>query len=432
MNKKVITRYPPSPTGAFHIGSARTALYNFLFAKKYGGEFLVRFEDTDSERSDKQYEEDILSGLVWLGMKPEAPITRQSERTAVYKKYLEAMIASGKAYEAEENASKTAKVIRFKNPNREVVFTDLIRGDVTFNTTELGDFVIAKAKDQPLYHLTVVIDDAEMEITHVIRGEDHISNTPRQILLIEAMDFAVPLYAHLPLILATDKSKLSKRKDPVSITNYKEEGYLPEALINYMALLGWSPDSDKEIFDLESLVEAFDIKAVHKAGAVFDVEKLRWMNKKYMDMLSDEAFTEMLLPYVSHETIQDDLLRLYRERIRTFSEARDVEKEFNFLFETPTYDASLLNWKETPTEETVRHLKKIVSLLETQEDFSADAIKEALWEYAEKEGRGNVLWPIRFSLTGAEKSPDPFTVASLLGKDASITRLNNAISILNK
>ncbi|MEK7506432.1 MAG: glutamate--tRNA ligase, partial [Patescibacteria group bacterium] len=212
----VITRFAPSPTGNLHVGSARTALFNYLFTKKHGGTFLLRIEDTDKERSKKEFEDDILHGLSWLGISYDGEIVRQSERTVLYKTYLERIVASGAAYEAEENKDKTGKVIRFKNPNKTVAFHDLIRGDISFDTAELGDFVVAKDKETPLYHLAVVVDDHEMGITHVIRGEDHISNTPRQILIQEAIGAKRPLYAHIPLILAPDRSKLSKRHGAVS------------------------------------------------------------------------------------------------------------------------------------------------------------------------------------------------------------------------
>jgi len=282
---KIITRFPPSPTGLFHIGSARTALFNYLFAKNQGGEMILRFEDTDRERNKREFEDDILAGLEWLGIEFSGEIQRQSERTEIYKKYLNKLIEADKAYVSKEDPSVGAstelsrmssgqgkrrreEVIRFRNPGGEISFDDLVRGVVKFDVEELGDFVIAKSLDEPLYHLAVVVDDHEMEITHVIRGDDHISNTPRQILILEALGFKKPFYAHIPLILAPDRSKLSKRHGTVSINEYREKSYLPEALINYLAFLGWNPGGEKEIFSMEELIKEFSLEKVQKGGAM--------------------------------------------------------------------------------------------------------------------------------------------------------------------
>jgi len=277
-NKKIV-RFAPSPTGFLHVGSARSALYNFLFARKNNGKFILRIEDTDKERSKKEFETDIIEGLNWLGLGYDE-LYRQSERGEVYKSHIEKMLDSGSIFEAED------KVIRFKNPNKKVKFNDLVRGEIEFDTTELKDFVIAKSVDEPLYHLAVVIDDFESGITHVIRGEDHISNTPRQILIQEAIGAPRPIYAHLPLILAPDRSKLSKRKhgESVSLDYYRNKGYSPEAIINYLALLGWNPGTEQEIFTLEELINVFDLSRVHKGGAIFDEKKLAWVNKKHFNL----------------------------------------------------------------------------------------------------------------------------------------------------
>ena len=269
----------PSPTGNFHVGSARTALFNFLFARKNNGKFILRIEDTDKERSKKEFEDDIFESLEWLGLKHDE-LYRQSERGEVYKSYIEKMLDEGSVYESDD------KVIRFKNPNKKIKFNDLIRGEIEFDTTELEDFVIAKSVNEPLYHLAVVIDDFESGITHVIRGEDHISNTARQILIQEAIGAPRPIYAHLPLILAPDRSKLSKRKhgESVSLDYYRNKGYSPAAIINYLALLGWNPGTEQEIFTLEELIKVFDLSRVHKGGAIFDEKKLAWVNRKHFNL----------------------------------------------------------------------------------------------------------------------------------------------------
>src|SRR3990167_7603638 len=230
MSKKVVVRFPPSPTGNLHIGTARTLLFNFLFAKKHGGKIIMRFEDTDKERSKKEYEENILEGLKWLGIGYDEGPLKQSERSAVYQKHLQKMLDDGTAYISSEPEGESKDVIRFKNPNKKIKFLDVVRGEIEFDTTELKDFVIAKNLEEPLYHLAVVVDDHEMGITHVIRGEDHISNTPRQILIQEAISAARPVYAHIPLILGLDRSKLSKRHGATAVNEYRNKGYLPEAV----------------------------------------------------------------------------------------------------------------------------------------------------------------------------------------------------------
>jgi len=276
---KVAVRMAPSPTGNFHVGGARTALFNFLFAKQNNGKFILRIEDTDKERSKKEFEDDIFESLEWLGLKYDE-FYRQSERGEIYRNYVEKMLNNDSVYEAED------KVIRFRNPNKKIKFNDLVRGEIEFDTTELKDFVIAKSVDEPLYHLAVVIDDFESGITHVIRGEDHISNTPRQILIQEAIGAPRPLYAHLPLILAQDRSKLSKRKhgESVSLDYYRHKGYSRDAIINYLALLGWNPGTEQEIFTLEELINVFDLGRVHKGGAIFDEKKLAWVNRKHFNL----------------------------------------------------------------------------------------------------------------------------------------------------
>ena len=254
--EKVVVRFAPSPTGLFHVGSYRTALFNYLFAKQSGGKFILRIEDTDRERSKKEYEENILASLTWLGLHHDE-FYRQSERGEVYRRHLEKLLASDAAYQAEDG------VIRFRNPKREVTFNDLIRGEVKMDPSDLGDFVIAKSLTEPLFHLAVVVDDFESGVTHIIRGEDHLANTPRHILLQAALGAPRPLYAHLPLVLAPDRSKLSKRHGAEPITVYRDRGYLPAAFVNCLALLGWHPNSEQEIFTLAELIADFDLSDVY-------------------------------------------------------------------------------------------------------------------------------------------------------------------------
>ena len=451
---KVITRFPPSPTGYFHIGNARTALFNYLFTKNQGGEMLLRFEDTDKERSKPEYEKDIIEGMEWLGiLHDNKSIPRQSERSEVYKEHLQKLIDSDKAYVSKEEvgrrpegssgqslqtaSARRDEVIRFRNPNIKINFDDLVRGEVKFDTTDLGDFVLAKSLDEPVYHLTVVIDDNEMGVTHVIRGEDHISNTPRQILIQEALGFSRPIYAHLPLILGPDRSKLGSRHGAVSVKDYKKD-YLSEALVNYLALLGWNPGTDKEIFTIDELITEFSLEKVQKGGAIFNIEKLDWVNKQHLAKLSDEEFSEKAAGNIPGELRNyenfEKILPLIRERVSKFSEIKTLfgKGEFDFYLREPDVDVEKVVWKDESKKETKETLIEIMKLIENLDDFSHDSIKSAVQPFADEKGRGSVLHPMRFSLTDKDKSPDPFTIASIIGRENTIKRLNKAIKTLSE
>lgn len=444
--KNLATRFPPSPTGYFHIGSARTALFNYLFSAKNGAPMYLRFEDTDRARSKKEYEDDILAGLQWLGISYTLPNTfRQSERGDIYTAHLKRLLQSGAAYEAEAGTdAPDKKVIRFKNPNTKITFTDLVRGEVTFDTTDLKDFVIAKSLEEPLYHVAVVVDDYEMGVSHVIRGEDHISNTPRQILILEALGFERPVYAHIPLILAKDRSKLSKRHGAVSINEYRRMGILPEALVNYLALLGWTPSKDKEVLSLTEMIEAFDLKDMHKGGAVFDIEKLRWFNRQYLQAMTDAMFIKEALPRIEsvlsnrtgwNASMGEKLLPLVRERISTWGDIDELvaSGELDVFLETPSVDASKIPQKGSTPEVARKHLEYAQKALEMglKGPTSPEDVKTLLWDYADREGRGAVLWPLRFSLSGKERSPDPFIIISVVGKEEALKRLTSAIEALS-
>lgn len=442
-DKKIIVRFPPSPTGNFHIGGARTALYNYLFAQKNKGKIVLRFEDTDKERSKKEYELNIQDGLNWLGFTFD-DVSRQSERTDVYRKHLADLIKNGNAYLSKEipkNEGDRAEVIRFKNPNIKIEFDDLIRGKIEFDTTELGDFVIARNLEEPLYHLAVVIDDFEMGITHVIRGEDHISNTPRQILIQRALHAPQPTYAHIPLILAPDRSKLSKRHGSVALTEYRERGYLPEAVINYLALLGWNPGGEQEIFTLPELIEKFDLSRVQKGGAIFNEEKLKWINKEHIARLSQDRLVSLITRDAPHELVANPVLLnkvvgIIRERMTLLSDVKTMRDagELDYYFKQPKIEAEKLLWKdEKETSKARAHLDTVISLLKelSEENFTKEKVKEKLWPYAEKAGRGNVLWPTRYGLSGKDKSPDPFALGEILGKAETIKRLEYAHHVLS-
>lgn len=439
----VVTRIPPSPTGHLHIGTVRTALFNYLFARHHGGRFVFRSEDTDRARSTKEFEEEIVEGLAWLGLTHDGEIVRQSERVSRHSELLKKLIEEDKAYISEEESKnepgKTVAVVRLRNPGKDITFRDEVRGDISFNTTELGDFVIARSIDDPLYHFAVVADDWDMGVTHVIRGEDHISNTPRQILIQEALGAPRPAYAHLPLILAADRSKLSKRHGAVSLLEYRAEGFLPEALINYLALLGWSAGNDREEYSLAELVEAFDLSGVHKGGAVWDREKLLSVNQRWMRTLSDEEYVRRGELTAPDATKLMAAVPLLKERAKTFGEARGVlAGELRCLFEALPVTKEGLTAKEPEgmsgfTKPALEDLLKLIEAF--PEHVSAEAAKESLMPFAdanpkEKGGRGAVLWPLRYALSGLERSPDPFTLISILGTREAFERIQKAITLL--
>jgi glutamyl/glutaminyl-tRNA synthetase len=468
--KKIVVRFAPSPTGNLHIGSVRTALFNYLFARQNGGKMLLRIEDTDRERSTKEYTQNILEGLAWLGIDHDGDVPHQSERGEIYRKHINHLIETGAAFVSKEEVVKEgerSEVIRFKNPNKKIVFTDLIRGDIEVDTTDLSDFVIAKNIESPLYHLAVVIDDFEMGVTHIIRGDDGIANTPRQILIQEALGAPRPVYTHIPLIFSPDRSKLSKRHGAMAVTEYKDLGYLPEAIVNFLALLGWNPGTEQEIFSTEELIKEFRLEKVQKGGAVFNTEKLDWFNKQYImklpgDVLAKKMFSALpeniLAASWFKKDIFEKIIPIIQEKIMRFGEVAEVVNELQFFFAQPVYSPEMLlppkaqgkvqkpevvesvapsgataknSERDTTAEnktKTQKKLDKVIELLQkiSEADFTDENVKIAIWEYATAEGRGNVLWPMRYALTGREKSPDPFVAASILGKDETILRLRAA------
>lgn len=474
---EVRVRIAPSPTGFLHIGLARTALFNYLFAKKNEGSFILRIEDTDTERSNPEFEKNILENLKWLGIEwTEGPDIdgeyepyRQSQRTDFYKKYLEKLVLEDKAYycfcseedlEAQRQyqmsigetprysgkcanlPKKTVKkylsegkpsVIRFRVLSKKVIFEDLIRGRVEFDTGLMGDIVIAKDLTSPLYNFAVVIDDLEMKISHVIRGEEHISNTPKQILIQEALGFNRPIYAHLPLILGSDRTKLSKRHGATSISEYKEAGYLPEALINFMAFLGWNPGDEREIYSLPSLVKEFTIEKVQRGGAIFNIRRLDFLNGFYIRQKSIEKLTEACLPYLKEAPFETltKIVSIYQERLKKLSEITELT---DFFFKDKlNYDKVLLKWKEMTDKEVLTILDKLEKLLSKikSENWTKGNLENVLLPEAEKIGdRGKLLWPLRVALTGKEASAGPFEITEILGKEKTIKRIEEAKELL--
>ena len=434
-NQKIITRFAPSPTGFLHLGAYRTAIFAYLHAKKHGGKFIVRIEDTDKERSKKEYEENIMESLHWMNLEHDE-FYRQSENVETHKKYLEKMIENGNAYvskeEAKDGSGVIKEIVRFKNPNIDVTFNDLIKGEVTMNTKDLGDFVLAKNLNEPLFHLAVVVDDFEEGVTHVIRGEDHVSNTPRQILIQRAIDAPTPIYAHLPLVLGPDKLKLSKRRGALPITEYQKQGFLPEAILNGIAFVGWNPGTEKEIFTHDELVEAFDLERVQKSPAVFNETKLEWFNKEHMNKLPYQEIEKNILERLPENLKEKKLVSTIFERITKWSDVDTMlsSGELEYFVNAPSFAKEKLIYKDTPIEKINENINSIINALESipDENFDQENIKDSVMEIANKaENRGAVLHPMRYALTGLDKSPDPFTVGGILGKNETISRLKKAL-----
>jgi nondiscriminating glutamyl-tRNA synthetase len=488
MDTPMRVRMAPSPTGPLHIGTARTSLYNFLTARHSGGTYVLRIEDTDVARSTPEFEQDIIDNLHWLGISwdegpqvaggedigPHAPY-RQSRRMELYAREAQRLIESGAAYRCwctpeeldavrrDQEARKEAPrynrrclsltdadvaafeaegrrpAVRFSVPAELVRFDDLVRGEVEFDNALLGDFVIVRGDGVPLYHFVVVVDDEAMDITHVIRGEDHLSNTPKHIALIRALGYREPRFGHIPLILNADRSKMSKRKSQTSITAYREQGYLPEAFVNFIAFLGWSPGTEEELFSLDELAQRFSIEKVHKGGAVFDRDRLDHLNGVYIRAMSDEQLALRLRPWIPGAVADADLLRmvpLVKERMVRLG---DVVELLGFAWET---DAVVASWYEPemlhprgggPDEARVAldGARAMVAALDDA-DFSADLLETRCREAAERAGvkAGAFFSPLRVAVTGRTVSPPLFASLELLGRERSLARIDIALAKL--
>lgn len=469
----VRTRMAPAPTGFLHVGTARTAIFNWLFARQQKGVFIVRVEDTDKERSKKEYEEDILEGFKWLGLEWNE-LYRQSERLEIYESYLKRLLEKDKAFwcphtkeelRAETELQRTAKepprhrcsardetrkegeLIRLKNPlGEKICFSDIVRGEICFESDLLGDISLAKDLQTPLYNFAAVVDDHEMRISHVIRGEDHISNTPKQILISKAFGFEEPVWVHIALTLGKDRSKLSKRHGATALREYREQGYLPEAMLNYLALLGWNPGDEREIMSREELIEAFSLERLQKSNAIFDSEKLDWMNGKYINQLFEQDPDELLKR--SKEFFPDDntlpmtndrllkILEIEKERIEKLS---DLKENTAFFFERPEYEVNLLRWKGSQDiADVARHLEAAKKIIAEDgparparlDEASAKRAGGDVMAYADEHGRGEVLWPLRVALSGRKASPGPFEIMEVLGKEETIKRIDFALEKL--
>ncbi len=458
----VRVRFAPSPTGSLHIGGARTALFNWLQAKSQGGHFILRIEDTDRARSTPESEADIIEGLTWLGITWDE-FYRQTDRVGIYREYLRKLINDGKAYycfcskedlEAERQAltaqgfppkysglcrslskEETTKrldagndhVIRFKVPAKEIIFDDLIRGRIKFDASLSGDIIIAKDLDQPLYNFAVAVDDSLMNITHVIRGEEHLSNTPKQIMLAEAMEMNAPQFAHLPLILNADRSKMSKRMSDVALHDYRNKGYLPQAVVNFISFLGWHPKEDKDVMNLEEIASEFELGRVQKGGAIFNTDKLDWLNGQYISRMDPEDLIEAARPFVPGDwTLTPAMVSGLKGRIKTLAEAPEA---LSMFFELPEYEIGLLKWKDMQLSQITLNLESALTVLSKIDgkDYERSNLEKVLSPLAPEGNRGEFFWPLRVALSGRKVSPGPFEIMEILGKDESLDRIGKAI-----
>ncbi|MBU1083300.1 glutamate--tRNA ligase [Patescibacteria group bacterium] len=428
MEVETRVRFAPSPTGALHVGSARTALFNYLFAKKHHGKFILRLEDTDKERNQKVFEQDIEAGLKWLGLKWDEKY-QQSKRIDIYQKHLQALLDKNLAYK-KDNA------IYFRTPTSgKIIVNDVIRGEVEFDATSFDDFIIAKSNGDFVFHFVNVIDDMEMRISHVIRGEDHLSNTPKHILLFQALSARVPEYAHIPLILNSDRSKMSKRSGDVNFSDYIKKGYLPSALINFLAQIGWSDPTNREFFTLEELVKVFDLSRVQKAGAVFDVKYLNHINHHYLTQLSLDEYYKLAkkyIPFKGTSIYHKKVLKLIQERAEYLAE---LPKLMEFFYTTPDYNKDLLVFKKSTPALTNKGLTLALNVLSSTAKtvWKEKHLQQILDLSIAAEGLslGDVFWPVRVALSGLAGSPSPVEMLNVLGKEESLKRISTALTKIN-
>ena len=483
MSTKIRTRYAPSPTGRMHVGNLRTALYEFLIAKHEGGDFMLRIEDTDQERFVEGATEIIYSTLAKAGLvHDEGPDKDggygpyvQSERvkTGLYMKYAKELIEKGEAYycfcdkerlaslktevvegkeisiydkhclhlskeEIEANlASGKPYVIRQNNPTEgSTTFHDALYGDITVDNAELDDMILIKSDGYPTYNFANVVDDHAMNITHVVRGNEYISSAPKYTRLYEAFGWEEPVYVHLPLITGESHKKLSKRDGDFSFEDLLEQGFTAEAIINFIALLGWSPEDNREIFTLEELIKEFDYHRISKSPAVFDVVKLRWMNGEYFKAMDADKFYEMAEPYLKEALSKDLDLKKIAAMVKTRIEVfPDIKEMVDFFDELPEYDVEMYTHKKmkTSTESSLEVLKELLPLLEEQTDYSNDALYQTLAAYVERKGckNGYVMWPVRTAVSGKQMTPAGATeIMEILGKEESLARIRKGIEKL--
>ena len=466
MSVAVKVRFAPSPTGFLHIGGVRTALFNWLYAKNHGGKFVLRIEDTDLSRSTEESIEEILESMRWLGLDWDEGPFRQTERQEIYSQKVVQLLSAGKAYhcyctpeeldrkrsEAQKAGNKpkydgtcrerpdspegAPSVIRFKAPiEGTVVVEDLLRGKVVFDIAELDDVIIQRTDGTPTYNFVVVVDDSEMGITHVIRGDDHLSNTPRQCLLYDALDFKRPQFSHISMILGQDKSRLSKRHGATSALAYRDMGYLPDAMINYLARLGWS-HGDQEIFSRDELIKYFSFDSVNTSAAIFDADKLSWVNEQYIQSTPPEELAQHLEPHLvktgilsgDHGLSPQEIAKVIpclNQRAKTLVEM--AEKSAFFFKKEVEFDEKARN--KFLTEDARPLLEKVIAGFSTLDDFSAENIETLFKKIVEEEGMklGKLAQPVRVALTGTTVSPGIYDVILLLGKEETLKRLQNVV-----
>ncbi len=423
-------RFAPSPTGFLHIGGARTALFNWLFARHHQGKFILRIEDTDKARSEKTYLNQILEDLRWLGLNWDEGPYFQSQRSRLYRQYAQKLIKQERAY-------REGEAIILKVGPEQFEFVDLIRGPIKFMPGTFKDQVLIKSDGTPTYNFACVLDDHDMQITHIIRGEDHISNTPKQMAVYRALGFELPAFAHITLMVAQDRSRLSKRKGARPLSYYREQGYLPRALFNFLALLGWSLGARREIASPEEIVQEFSLERVLKTAAAFDQEKLEWMNGQYIQGLDAAELSELIIPFLSRQghlpkQVSRDWLctaiELLKPRIKKLS---DFSELADFLFQEKinfTAEARQFLLKQAKTKEI---FSKLIAALEKVEPFEVQAIEGACRRLIAKEGisSGELIHPARVALTGKRVGPGLFESMAVLGKEKVLQRLKSAISL---
>jgi len=464
----VRVRFAPSPTGYLHVGGARTAIFNYLFARSVGGRFLLRIEDTDPVRSRGELAQTILDGLRWLGMESDEPVVYQSDHKERFTQIAKELVERGRAYydfttseqleqmrresqarrepmfrfktdpiKAQAEApARMAKgepyAVRFASPNEDVAWDDLVHGRIEFHGEDLEDFVMLRSDGSPTYHLSVVYDDHDMGITHVLRGDDHISNTPKQICLYRAMDWPIPQFGHVPLILGPDKQRLSKRAGAASVGEFQERGFLPQALFNFLTLLGWSPGAgDRELFTREELIQCFTVEGIQPKSAVFDLAKLEWMNGEHLRMLSDEDAVDYLMANTPRTAAtRDTLLRIWplmRQRIRL---PKDLIEDHVYLFHDPeSYDPAGVA-KHFHNAALMENLREYRGELESLANFDETALESHLRKFCEAHGMsaGKLIHPIRLALTGKTVSPGLFELMTALGRETVLRRLDAALN----
>jgi glutamyl-tRNA synthetase len=454
-------RFAPSPTGYLHVGGARTAIFNLLHARRYGGVMVLRIEDTDVERSKQHHAEQILDSLRWLGVEWDEGPVYQSDRMERYRERVVELVERGKAYRcwcsqeeldaarAEAEAAGTrfrypgtcrhraspgdgASVVRLALPDEPIEFTDLIRESMRFEAGVLDDFVLLRSDGNPTYHLSVVVDDIDMGITHVARGDDHLSNTPKHIALFKAFGAPIPTFAHLPLILGSDKKRLSKRTGATSTEEYQKMGILPEALFNFLLLLGWSPGDDREILTRDEATGAFDLADVNKAAAVFDLDKLTWLNGQYLMAMGAAQIHPLLLPFMTKELALDQkleaLIELYTPRSRTLVELAQQIEDYYIGDDEVAYDPDAVK-KHLKGENLEERLREVRDTLARDASFTLESTEAAVRTLAEKHGlgAGKYIHPLRVALVGKLSSPPIFDVALALGRERTIARVDHLI-----